>query len=109
MPTLHPMQRVTFTTTSLVRLLRAGIGAGALSPEGSPAALFKVLPLYSRYRFTTAREIEQSSAACPERNALIDDDGVLSYRQLRDQTRAVATWLLARKRDRGGWKSSVLR
>lgn len=101
MSTLTPLQRATFTATSLVRLLRAGIGAGALSPEGSASAIFKVLPLYSRYRFTTAREIEQSSAACPERNALIDDDGVLTYRQLRDQTRTVARWLLARKRDRG--------
>lgn len=55
----------------------------------------------ARYRFTTAREVELGSVVCPERNALIDDDGVLTYQQLRDQSRTVAKWLLNLQHDRG--------
>ena len=50
----------------------------------------------ARYRFTTAREIEQGYYSCPERLALIDDDGALTYRQLRDQSRTLARHLHAR-------------
>ncbi|TVU56420.1 AMP-binding protein [Corynebacterium aurimucosum] len=50
-------------------------------------------PVLARYRFTTAREVEQAYMTCPERLALIDDDGALTYRQLRDHSRTFARWL----------------
>jgi len=75
--------------------------AGIISTEGGPKAALALAPNLARYRFTTAREIEQGAAASPERTALIDDDGVLSYRQLRAQSRSLGKWLVAQQADRG--------
>ncbi|QPK83418.1 AMP-binding protein [Corynebacterium qintianiae] len=101
MPPLNPLQRAAFTATSLGRFVRSANRAGLLGTEGKLKATLLTLPTLARYRFTTARELEQGSNVCPERNALIDDDGVLTYRQLRNQTRTVARWLLAQKEERG--------
>ncbi|MCP1388521.1 AMP-binding protein [Corynebacterium sp. TA-R-1] len=86
---------------SFARFVPAVIRAGLVSTEGGPRAAAALLPNLARYWFTTAREIEQGAAATPDRTALIDDDGVLSYRQLRAQTRTLAHWLLGQQRDRG--------
>lgn len=100
MPPLNPLQRAAFTATSVARFVRAAVRAGVLDVEGTPRGLALTVPTLARYRFTTAREIEQGATVSPQRNALIDDDGVLTYRQLRDQARTVARWLLARKEER---------
>lgn len=96
-PTAHP----TFLLKSFARFVPAVTRAGIISAEGGPLAALKVLPNLARFHFTTAREIEQGAAATPERTALIDDSGVLNYRQLRDQSRSLAAWLLEIKAERG--------
>lgn len=96
-PTEHPL----FLLRSFARFVPAVTRAGIVSTEGGPKAALAVLPYLARYRFTTAREIEQGAAASPDRTALIDDDGVLSYRQLRKQSRTLGKWLIAQQEDRG--------
>ena len=100
MSPLNRLQRIAFNASSIAQFLSVTAKAGAIHSEGSTSAFLKGFPLVARYRLSTARDIEQGALVCPDRNALIDDDGVLSYRQLRDQSRIVARWLLARKRDR---------
>ena len=99
-PALTP-SRVAFTARSTVRFLRAAHRAGLISGEGGPKAMLALVPNLARYHFTTAREVEQGAAAVPERTALIDDDGLLSYRQLRDQSRTLGRWLLQVQQDKG--------
>ncbi|OHF36983.1 AMP-binding protein [Corynebacterium sp. HMSC074A01] len=99
-PALTP-SRVAFTARSTVRFLRAANRAGLISGEGGPKAMLALAPNLARYHFTTAREVEQGAAAVPERTALIDDDGLLSYRQLRDQSRTLGRWLLQVQQDKG--------
>ena len=72
-----------------------------VSAEGGPRAALALAPNLARYWFTTAREVEQGAAAVPDRIALIDDTGVLTYRQLRDDSRRLAQWLLTVKDERG--------
>lgn len=99
-PALTP-SRVAFTARSTVRFLRAANRAGLISGEGGPKAMLTLAPNLARYHFTTAREVEQGAVAVPERTALIDDDGLLSYRQLRDHSRTLARWLLQIQQDKG--------
>ena len=73
----------TFHAAALRRFVPALYNAGLISHQGGVKAQLNLLPNLARYRFTTAREIEQGYLACPERLALIDDDGTLTYRQLR--------------------------
>ena len=101
MPPLNPLQRAAFTASSLAKFVAAVSRAGILSPEGNPKSAVSLAPTLARYRFTTAREVEQAVHTVPERTALIDDDGVLTYRQLADQCTTVARWLLKLRDDRG--------
>ncbi|AKE38205.1 AMP-binding protein [Corynebacterium camporealensis] len=78
---------------ALTRFVPALVNSGIVSPHGGPRAMINLLPVLARYRFTTARELEQGYLTCPERLALIDDDGTLTYRQLRNQTRTFARYL----------------
>ncbi|WP_459589026.1 AMP-binding protein [Corynebacterium camporealensis] len=78
---------------ALTRFVPALVNSGIVSPHGGPKAMINLLPVLARYRFTTARELEQGYLTCPERLALIDDDGTLTYRQLRNQTRTFARYL----------------
>ncbi|MEH0147474.1 AMP-binding protein [Corynebacterium sp. Q4381] len=98
---MRPTENPIFVMKSFARFLPAVLRAGVLSTEGGPRAAAQLIPNLARYRFTTAREIEQGAAAVPERTAIIDDDGLLSYRQLRDQSRTLAKWLLSLKEERG--------
>lgn len=77
-----------------LRFLRAAHRAGMISLEGGPRAALGVIPNLLRFRFTTARAIEQGHLAFPDRTALIDDTGLLTYRDLRSQARNVARWIL---------------
>ncbi|MDY5786071.1 AMP-binding protein [Corynebacterium sp.] len=101
MSPLSPLQRVVFTARSAAQFLTAAARADLLGNEGSPRSALLTLPTLARYRFTTAREIEQAANTVPDRNALIDDNGVLSYRDLATQAKTVARRLLAIKRERG--------
>ncbi|OFS38009.1 AMP-binding protein [Corynebacterium sp. HMSC069E04] len=84
---------VTFHAAALGRFIPSLFRAGLISPAGGPRAVALTAPVLARYRFTTAREVEQAYMTCPERLALIDDDGALTYRQLRDHSRTFARWL----------------
>lgn len=98
---MRPTRRPAFLLHSFARFLPAVTRAGLVSTEGGPRAAAQLVPNLARYWFSTARELEQGAAATPDRTALIDDSGVLSYQQLRDQARAVASWLIQLKEDRG--------
>lgn len=86
---------------SFARFVPAVTRSGMVSAEGGPRAALALAPNLARYWFTTAREVEQGAAAVPDRIALIDDTGVLTYRQLHDDSRQLARWLLALKDERG--------
>lgn len=100
LPALSPA-RAAFTARSAARFVRAAHRAGLISGEGGPKAIAALVPTLARYRFTTAREVEQGAAAVPERTALIDDDGILSYRQLRDHSHTLGRWMLDVQRREG--------
>ena len=95
-PTEHPL----FVLKSFARFVPAVTRAGLVSAEGGPKAAAQLLPNLARYWFTTAREVEQGAVVVPDRIALIDDTGVLTYRQLRDDARRLAQWLLTVKDER---------
>ena len=97
----RPTHRPLFLMRSFARFARAVTRSGMVSGEGGPRAALAVAPSLARYWFTTAREVEQGAAAVPDRIALIDDTGVLTYRQLRDDSRRLAQWLLTVKDERG--------
>ena len=96
----RPTHRPLFLMRSFARFARAVTRSGMVSGEGGPRAALAVAPNLARYWFTTAREVEQGAAAVPDRIALIDDTGVLTYRQLRDDSRGLAQWLLSLKEER---------
>lgn len=95
----NKLARMATTTGALSQLVPSMAKAGLLSSEGSAKALLKTLPVVLRYRFTTAREIEQAANAVPDRIALIDDEGELTFAQLREQAQSVAKWLLSLQLD----------
>ncbi|MCG7236400.1 AMP-binding protein [Corynebacterium sp. ACRQP] len=98
---MRPTHRPLFLLKSFARFVPAVTRAGFVSAEGGPRAALALAPNLARYWFTTAREVEQGAAAAPDRIALIDDTGVLTYRQLRDDSRSLAKWLLALQDERG--------
>ena len=98
---MRPTHRPLFLLKSFARFVPAVTRAGFVSAEGGPRAALALAPNLARYWFTTAREVEQGAAAAPDRIALIDDTGVLTYRQLRDDSHSLAKWLLALQDERG--------
>lgn len=76
-------------TEFVPELFRSGI----ISSEGGLKSALAIPPVLARYRFSTAREIEQAYLACPDRTALIDDSGSLTYAQLRTNSRILASYL----------------
>lgn len=72
-----------------------------VSLEGGPGAFLCGFGDLPRWGITAAREVEQGARCCPDRTALIDDCGVLTYQQLRDASRTLARWLLKHKQDNG--------
>ena len=98
---MRPTHRPLFLLKSFARFVPAVTRAGIVSAEGGPRAALALTPNLARYWFTTAREVEQGAAAAPDRIALIDDTGVTTYRQLRDDSRTLAKWLLDVQEKRG--------
>lgn len=101
MSSLSPLRRAAFTASSFAKFVGAIGRAGILHPEGSLSALTTAGPTLARYRFTTAREVEHATHTSPQRTALIDDDGVLTYDQLAQQSKTLARWLLRVRDERG--------
>lgn len=88
------VQEVVFQAKGVAALVPALIKSGIVGAHGGKATA--VLPAnLARYRLTTARELEQGYATCPERIALIDDTGAMTYRQLRNDARTLAKHLLS--------------
>ncbi|WP_018297910.1 AMP-binding protein [Corynebacterium lubricantis] len=94
MSTLSPLGKIAFNAQALAKFVPAVVRSGIVGSEGGPVAAATLPGTLARYWFTTAREIEQGAAQNPHRNALIDDDGVLSYGQMRDQSKRLAKWFL---------------
>lgn len=93
---LNPASRAFRTTAaSLLKLAPVFVSSGLVSSEGSLKAALRTPEILARYRFTTARELEQAYNACPQRTALIDDDGELTYAQLRNNSRTLAKYLVS--------------
>ena len=84
---------VAFNAKAMAKFLPAVLKSGIVDPTAGLKSGLATLPILARYHFTLARELEQAYATCPDRIALIDDDGALTYRQFRDQARTIARWL----------------
>ncbi|AMO88855.1 AMP-binding enzyme family protein [Corynebacterium simulans] len=84
---------LTFHAAALSRFIPQLFKSGIITHRDGITPLLKAGPILSRYRFTTARELEQGYITCPERLALIDDDGTLTYRQLRNNAQTLAKHL----------------
>ncbi|WP_313548824.1 AMP-binding protein [Corynebacterium sp.] len=88
------IQEVIFQAKGVAALVPALVNSGIGGAHGAKATA--VVPAnLARYRLTTARELEQGYATCPERVALIDDTGAITYRQLRNNARTLAKHLLS--------------
>ncbi len=85
--------RFTHTLAQLKDFIPGVVRAGIVSHEGGLKAVAATAPILARYRFATAREVEQGYYACPNRTALIDDNGSLTYRELRNNSRIIASYL----------------
>lgn len=83
------------TAMDLAKLVPAFHNAGLLSTEGSVKAAVRLPEVLARYRFTTAREVEQGYNVCPKRIAIIDDAGELTYEQLRNNSHTIACYFLS--------------
>ena len=81
------------TMVQLKDLVPALLKSGVISTEGGLKAMLATPLVLARYRFTTAREVEQGAIACPHRTALIDDSGSLTYSQLQTNARIFAAYL----------------
>jgi acyl-CoA synthetase (AMP-forming)/AMP-acid ligase II len=79
------------TTTAARALLRSGL----LAPP-NPAALVRLIGAATRGGTNPYTLLAVASARWPDRAAIIDDDGALSYRQLQSQTEALAGQLSAK-------------
>ena len=79
------------TARALGEFLPAVLRSGILSLGGGLGQAGAL----GRYWFTTAREVEQGNLSTPHRIALIDDDGELTYRQLRENSRSLARHIAA--------------
>jgi acyl-CoA synthetase (AMP-forming)/AMP-acid ligase II len=73
-------------TTTAVRAL---LGSGLLGPPG-PAAVYRLLREVRRGGTNPYTLLAVAAARWPDRAAMIDDDGILSYRELQSETEALA-------------------
>lgn len=82
-------------TKGLIRGGKAVLGTG-LFKGGTPSEHLASLKYLARYGATMTGLLESGSARFPERTALVDDDGELTYRELRTQARHTARVLASR-------------
>ncbi|APT91771.1 acyl-CoA synthetase [Corynebacterium phocae] len=87
------LENAAFHASAAADLARTLLRSGIVSPEGGLKPALANPVLLARYRFTTTRELEQGARSCPDRIALIDDHGTLSYQQLRNHSRTFAQYL----------------
>lgn len=86
---------VAFNAKSLGKFVPAVLESGIVDPTAGLESVAKLPAVLGRYWFTLAREVEQAAITCPERLALIDDDGTLTYRQFQSESKLIARHLLS--------------
>jgi acyl-CoA synthetase (AMP-forming)/AMP-acid ligase II len=82
------MTAASVTVTAVRALLRSGL----LGPPG-PAAVYRLLREAHRGGTNPYTLLAVAAARSPDRAAIIDDDGILSYRELQSETEALARQL----------------
>ncbi|AKK10224.1 AMP-binding protein [Corynebacterium uterequi] len=97
---LSPRLQMTLKTLStLPTLAKSLVTSGIVDPKGPVKATAGLIPGLARYWFSFAREVEAAYEGAPDRVALIDDDGTLTYREMRNQSRTIARYLLSLQLD----------
>ncbi|RNE48996.1 AMP-binding protein [Corynebacterium alimapuense] len=89
------MKQTAFTAKAITKFIPALVHSRILHFGDGLSATFGMPINLARYWFTTAREVEQGHLSVPHRIALIDDDGQLTYRQLREESQTLARYLIA--------------
>ena len=77
----------------LAKLVPTLLRTGIIAPGDNPRALLHTPGIVARYWLSTAREIEQAALICPDRPALLDDEGTITYRDLQQQATTFARYL----------------
>lgn len=77
----------------LAKLVPTLLRTGIIAPGDNPRALLHTPGIVARYWLSTAREIEQAALICPDRPALLDDEGTMTYRDLQQQATTFARYL----------------
>ncbi len=95
MPITTRLKSATVTARALGQFVPALLRSGIVNGDGGPSAVAGLPSVLARYWFTTAREVEQGQLMTPHRIALIDDDGELTYRQLRENSQTLARHLVS--------------
>lgn len=95
MPLPSNLHKALFTARSIAKFAPAVLRTGIVDLAAGPKETAALLPNLARYRFTLARELETAALAVPERLALIDDDGTLTYSQFRQQAQTLAKYLVS--------------
>lgn len=93
MPLRDQLEYLGANGKGLVRLLPTLWKSGIISPKDGIRAFVHAPSILARYWLSTAREVEQAALIEPDRPALIDDDGTLTYRDLQQQATNFARYL----------------
>lgn len=93
------LKSAAFTTRAIGKFVPAVVRSGIVAFDGGAAATMSLPQTLARYWFTAAREVEQGHQMTPHRLAVIDDDGELTYHQLREDSQALARHLLSLELD----------
>ncbi|MBP3088887.1 acyl-CoA synthetase [Corynebacterium sp. sy017] len=100
---LNVVKRIATVPRDLVDIAKAIPvlwSSGVLGAQDGPQALGKLVLDFCRWGFTSARQLETSAFSSGNRIALIDDDGELTYSQLREDVRAIARTLYCKGIDK---------
>ena len=87
------LHHVSYTVKSVSKFVPAVLKTRLVDLSAPPKVTAALIPNLARYWFSLARELEQAVAAVPDQLALIDDDGTLTYRQFREDSRTLARYL----------------
>lgn len=89
------LSNAVFSARAIAKFVPAVVSTGIVNLSAGPKETAALLPNLARYQFTLARELETAVLSVPERIALIDDDGALTYAQFRSQAQTLAKYLLS--------------
>lgn len=90
MNTKQLLRRAKVQATGVARLLYEMKTRGFISFEGGAKALATFPIISLRYKNSTARAVEHARNIVPDRTALIDDEGELTYSELREYAKNLA-------------------